>query len=182
MSKISWGNAEAEEMLLIRYYNRVFNFPQHKFSDLLLLKPEPCFCCIQKDINPTYDSSVSNHNKNQFSNLDIGSRFSAPVRGRVGTRKTLQFFNPSEHSGPKAGVRIERWKMGIKIIIFQMAFRMWMTYFLFTHQLGHHFHPFFIDKNGKQIFVRVSLVAEVSWVFTERSTVKREANEVINKK
>lgn len=88
--------------LLIWYYNRVAKRIFRSFYDIA----GALFFCSEKyskDINPTHDSPVSNHNKNQFSNLDIGSRYSKSIdkRGRGGTRKVLQFFNPLKYSGNK---------------------------------------------------------------------------------
>lgn len=152
---------------------------------------------IHKDINPTHDSPVSNHNKNQFSDLDIGSRFSrwksfTRKRGRPRAIKCYSFLIRWNILGIKCG---KRWKREIVFLWKNKKYNFsngisdaWLI-FLFTHQLGHHFPKldisfFLLVKNEKQQFLRVSRVAKKCHESLRiRSTGWSIKNEkVINKK
>ena len=92
-SKCQEHRCKGVKKLLIPYYNRFCHFLQTSNFQIcfLFMKPEPCirlWKMYSKDINPAYDSRVSNHNKNQFSLL----RQWFTLRGRMGSRKMLQFL------------------------------------------------------------------------------------------
>lgn len=90
---------------LYKYCNRFFFF--------LFLAFHLFFCTktYSKDINPTYDSSVSNHNKNQSPQLRHWFKLVFPpshhVGSNLGRHKMLQFFNPLKYVGNKRERRVK---------------------------------------------------------------------------